>query len=199
PQYGPFDYRIPDDNPFVGDSDVADEIWALGFRNPWRFAFDPETGELYVGDVGQNSREEIAVVVAGSDHGWSDMEGFNCFGGNPCMAGNPGVAGQVNDDGLTYPIHDYGHNNNNCSVTGGNVYRSCEVPSWSGTYFFGDLCNGRVDALTWDGTTTTLLDPDGQVLDTPIFSNLYGFGTNAWGDVFIAASNGNIFRIVPAR
>jgi glucose/arabinose dehydrogenase len=197
-QYGPFDYGIPADNPFVADPNVADEIWALGFRNPWRFAFDLETDELYVGDVGQDDLEEIAVVVAGSDHGWSDMEGFSCFQGAPCMAGNPSVAGQVNDDGLTYPIHDYSHANNNCSVSGGNVYRSCEVPSWSGTYFFGDYCNGRVDALTWDGSATTLLDPDGEVLDTPVFSNVLGFGGNAWGDVFICTSNGDVFRIAPS-
>ena len=198
PQYGPFDYGIPLDNPFVDDPEIADEAYALGFRNPWRFAFDSQTGELYAGDVGQGLREEISVVEPGSDHGWSDMEGFSCFEGANCTPGGPMSAGQVNPEGLTYPIHDYNHANNNCSVTGGNVYRSCEVPTWAGTYFFGDYCNGRVDALTWDGTAANLLSDDGEVLDTPIFSNLVGFGGNAWGDVFIAADNGNIFRVVPS-
>ena len=198
PQYGPFDYGIPADNPFVDDPDVADEIYALGFRNPWRFDFDNETGEFYVGDVGQDDWEEIAVVVAGSDHGWSDMEGFQCFQGANCMPGSPAVAGQVNADGLTYPIHDYFHSGDNCSVTGGNVYRSCEVPSSSGTYFFADYCEGRVDALTWDGNAANLLDMDGEILDTPVFANVLGFGENAWGDVFIATADGSIYRIVPS-
>ena len=94
-QYGPFDYGIPADNPFVDDPNVADEIWALGFRNPWRFSFDIETDELYVGDVGQDDYEEISVPVVGSDHGWSDMEGFQCFQGANCEEGDPSVAGQV--------------------------------------------------------------------------------------------------------
>jgi glucose/arabinose dehydrogenase len=198
PQYGPFDYGIPADNPFVADPNVADEIWALGFRNPWRFTFDIETGELYVGDVGQDIFEEIDIVTGGADYGWSDMEGFSCFQNAPCMEGMPSVANQVNGDGLTFPIHDYDHGDNNCSVTGGNVYRSCEAPSWSGTYFFGDYCNGRVDALIWDGVTATLPDPDGDILETPVFSNVLGFGGNAWGDVFICTANGDVFRIVPA-
>ena len=198
PTYGPFDYGIPADNPFVDDPNIVDEAWALGMRNPYRYSFDIETGDLYVADVGQDAFEEIAVVEAGTDHGWSDMEGFACFFGANCIPGTEqDNAGQTNADGLTYPIHAYNHSNNNCSVTGGNVYRSCQVPSWSGTYFFADYCNGRVDALTWDGSTTTVLSGDGEILDTPVFSNVLGFGGNAWGDVFIAAADGNVYRIVP--
>jgi glucose/arabinose dehydrogenase len=199
PQYGPFDYTIPPDNPFVGDEAFAPEIYAWGLRNPWRFARDPETDLLYVGDVGQNQWEEITLAAAGADLGWSDMEGFHCFGGAPCDT-SPGP-NEVNADGMTMPLVEYQHGGGRCSVTGGAVYRSCEVPAWDGIYFYGDFCSGEFFGLVWDGTTVTDL---GLVLDQNQLP--LGNGWNAYGDVFITTVDailggpifdGLVYRIAP--
>jgi glucose/arabinose dehydrogenase len=199
PQYGPFDYTIPPDNPFVGDPAFAPEIYAWGLRNPWRMARDPATDLLYVGDVGQNQWEEITLAAAGADLGWSDMEGFHCFGGAPCDT----TAGpnQVNADGITMPLIEYQHDGARCSVTGGSVYHSCEVPAWDGIYFYGDFCSGELFGLVWDGNTVTDL---GVVLDQDELP--LGNGWNAYGDVYLTTVDailggpifdGLVYRIAP--
>lgn len=199
PQFGPFDYTIPPDNPFVDDGAFAPEIYAWGLRNPWRFSRDPETNLLYVGDVGQNQWEEITLAAAGADLGWSNMEGFHCFGGAPCDT-NAGP-NEVNGDGMTMPLVEYQHNGGRCSVTGGSVYRSCEVPAWDGIYFYGDFCSGEFFGLLWDGNTVTDL---GVVLDQNHLP--LGNGWNAHGDVFITAVDailggpifdGLVYRVAP--
>ncbi|MFZ6183248.1 PQQ-dependent sugar dehydrogenase [Nannocystis pusilla] len=191
-----FDYTIPADNPFVDDPEFAPEIYAWGFRNPWRFTFD-EDGTLYAADVGQNQWEEVSVVAAGADYGWSLMEGNHCFNGG-CDDGK-GV-NEVNDQGLTTPIAEYNHGEG-CSITGGTVYRSCEVPEWNGTYFYGDYCSGGVYALNWDGTNVELL---GNVAGQE--DRILGSGSNGFGDVlftvvqldgFNAPVDGKILRVVP--
>src|SRR5205085_10943277 len=108
---------------------------------------DPANGDFYVGDVGQDDWEEIDVVVAGGDYGWSTMEANHCFMGASCdeSAG----AGQANGDGMTTPIVEYSHDEG-CSVTGGAVYRSCEVPAWDGLYVYADYCSGNLSALGWE-------------------------------------------------
>lgn len=195
-----FDYTIPADNPFVGDSSFAPEIYAWGFRNPWRFSFDSADGTLYVGDVGQNQYEEIAVVSPGDDHGWSSMEGFHCFGGASCEVVETPNA--VNGDGMKMPISEYSHDGGRCSVTGGAVYHACEVPAWDGLYVYGDFCSREMFALGWDGTTT---QDFGAVLNTGML--ILGSGWNAYGDVFITAvdgvyggpsQDGIIYRLAPA-
>lgn len=198
-QYGPFDYTIPADNPFVGNAAFAPEIYAWGGRNPWRFARDPDTDLIYVGDVGQNQWEEITLAAAGADLGWSDMEGFHCFGGSPCdTSAGPN---EVNADGITMPLIEYSHGGGRCSVTGGAVYRSCEVPAWDGLYFYSDFCTGELFGLVWDGNTVTDL---GVLLDhneLPL-----GNGWNAHGDVFVTTVDailggpifdGLVYRIAP--
>ncbi|MCX4241718.1 PQQ-dependent sugar dehydrogenase [Paraliomyxa miuraensis] len=198
PQYGPFDYTIPPTNPFVGDAAFAPEVYVWGVRNPWRFSIDPETDLLYVADVGQNQWEEVSLAASGADLGWSDMEGFHCFGGAPCDT----TAGpnEVNADGLTMPLVEYNHQNGRCSITGGSVYRSCEVPAWDGVYFYGDFCTGELFALSWDGAVTDL----GVVLDQNELP--LGNGWNAYGDVFITTVDailggpifdGKVYRIAP--
>jgi glucose/arabinose dehydrogenase len=190
-------YGIPADNPFVGDAAFAPEVYAWGFRNPWRAAIDPETQRLYVGDVGQGQWEEVTVVEAGSDHGWGDMEGAHCFGGAPCDTSVG--AGQVNSDGLVLPIAEYSHGAG-CSITGGAVYRSCEVPSWDGLYFYGDYCSGVLSAVLWDGATATDFQ---NLLNTG--ERLIGNGWNAWGDVYLTTvetsgnfiTDGHVYRIAP--
>ena len=140
-------YAVPPDNPWVASDwngqDVRDEIWALGLRNPWRFSFDRETGDLWIGDVGQGDREEIDYVSAGSrggiNFGWPIMEGTACLDGDTC-----------DQAGLTPPVTDYTHEGN-CSVTGGYVYRGGQIPAWNGLYFYGDYCSGKIWTLAADG------------------------------------------------
>ena len=138
-------YANPPDNPFVGDGDALDEIWAYGLRNPWRFSFDRVNGDLFIGDVGQNSVEEIdfqsASSAGGENYGWSCMEGDEAPGFNPCD-GSP----------LTSPILIYDHGEG-CSVTGGYRYRG-NITTFAGKYVFGDFCSGRIwfaseSAGTW--------------------------------------------------
>lgn len=197
-------YGIPEDNPFVDNPDFAPEIYAWGFRNPWRAAWDSETDILYLGDVGQSSFEEVDQVLPGSDQGWSDMEGFSCFGGGGCD-GDAGP-GKVNAQGQTLPLKDW---SDGCSAIGGAVYRSCEVPGWNGLYFYGEYaCGGqaRVGALMWDPAAETV-DDQGWVVDANPNERVIGNGWNAYGDVFITTvdapgqfiNDGKVYRIAPAR
>ena len=132
-------YTIPPDNPFAQDPEARDEIWALGLRNPWRFSFDRVTGDLFIGDVGQNSFEEINVEArtdpGGRNYGWNTMEGSRCFGNSNCST-----------KGLTLPVAEYNHALG-CSVTGGYVYRGTRFPALRGLYLYGDFCSGTVWAL----------------------------------------------------
>lgn len=194
-----FDYTIPADNPFLDDNNFAPEIYAWGFRNPWRFSFDPDNGDLYVADVGQNAYEEVSIVVAGGDYGWSDMEGFHCFNGGCDEVDTPNA---VNADGMTMPITEYSHDGGRCSITGGGVYRSCEVPAWDGLYVYGDVCSQELMAAAWDGTMTQNFD---AVLS--VNESILGNGWNAWGDVYITtavgsygtpSSDGKVYRVAPA-
>jgi glucose/arabinose dehydrogenase len=128
-------YAIPDDNPFLDDRDAAPEIWLTGLRNPWRMSFDRETGDLWLGDVGQNSREEVDVARAGRgglNFGWNRMEGFECFRNPDC-----------DPAGFALPVTDYGHDLG-CSVVGGVVYRGEAQPVLAGGYVFADYCSGNV-------------------------------------------------------
>jgi glucose/arabinose dehydrogenase len=130
-------YGIPADNPFVDDDTFRDEIWAYGVRNPWRFSFDADTGDLYMADVGQGQFEEVNVQPAsssgGENYGWSTTEGFKCYP-------NPRIC---NRSGFTLPVAHYDHSQG-CSVTGGYVYRGDDYPVLEGIYVFGDYCSGRM-------------------------------------------------------
>ena len=131
-------YTIPPDNPFAGGGG-APEIWAYGFRNPWRYSFDRATGALWLGDVGQNSFEEVDVVVKGGNYGWSCYEGFAPF--NQQQACPP-------SEGLQFPRAVYGtHDGGSCAVTGGYVYRGGAMPELNGQYIFADYCSGRIWTL----------------------------------------------------
>lgn len=132
-------YRIPDDNPFVGDPEAMPEIWLTGLRNPWRMRFDGQTGNLWIGDVGQGAWEEIDVAppgAAGLDFGWNTMEGFDCFEpSNDC-----------DQTGLTLPVAVYGHDLG-CAVIGGVVVRDPDQPALDGAYVFSDSCSGLLWVL----------------------------------------------------
>lgn len=181
-------YAVPADNPFVGDDETLDEIWSIGLRNPWRFSFDRETGDMWIGDVGQNEWEEIDYEPAGTgglNYGWRCKEGFENFN----------TAGCPPDSELTDPVHVYSTTNgfgDGCSVTGGFVYRGCDYPELYGKYIYGDFCSSRIWAITNNGdgtfTNTELLNYDNNEIS--------GFGEDNNGELYMAALNdGKIFKI----
>ena len=134
-------YDIPSDNPFTQNDDYRDEIWALGLRNPWGFAFDKETGALYIPDVGDTSYEEVnyqpASSAGGQNYGWSTREASRCFplSSMPCRA-----------EGFTQPVAEYDHSQG-CAIVGGAVYRGTKVPRLQGVFLYADFCNGRIWGL----------------------------------------------------
>lgn len=138
---------IPTDNPFVDNTNALDEIWAYGMRNPWKFSFDSETGNLWIADVGQNAWEEInkePSTAAGLNYGWRCYEGNNPFNTSGC----PPVGE------LTFPIAEYANASSRCSITGGYVYRGSEFPAILGLYFFADLCSNEIGTVNQDGDLT---------------------------------------------
>jgi len=183
-------YAIPPSNPFFGSPTVREEIWSLGLRNPWRFAFDRATGDLYVADVGQGSREEIDFQATGSDGG--ENYGWRCYEGNlfnPC--GDPcSPAG-----GHVPPVHEYSHASGRCSVTGGFVYRGSSSPSLDGEYFFADYCSDEFWSLhTANGGASWNLTSYG-VLVTNLAPTT--FGEDVAGEVYVGgAGSSTIYRIV---
>lgn len=183
-------YAVPADNPFAAFPGVGREVWAYGLRNPWRFSFDRGTGDLFIGDVGQDRREEIDIGLAsrkgGENYGWRITEGSLCF--NPSFNCSTG--------GLTLPVAEYGHDAG-CSVTGGVVYRGCRMPGYQGTYFFGDYCSGFVQSFRFqNGQATDLRDW------TSSFSKgidaVSSFGTDADGEVYVVDHTGEVYKVVPA-
>ncbi len=132
-------YGIPADNPFADGEGGLPEIYAWGLRNPWKFSFDTASGELWVGDVGQDRREEVDLVELGGNYGWNLKEGTQCYAAeDPCDGG-----------GLIDPIVEYPHTQGE-SITGGFVYHGTEIPAFDGTYFYADYVSGTVWALTYD-------------------------------------------------
>lgn len=175
-------YGIPADNPFLGVPGYLGEIWALGLRNPWKFSFDRGTGDLYIADVGQGSREEVDFRPAGSgggeNYGWNVMEGSICFAGQPC-----------NPVGFILPVAEYDHGQG-CSVTGGYVYRGPSFPARQGFYLYGDFCSGRVWALRRSGTSW-----ENALLSDTAFS-ISAFGEDEGGELYLAEyGSGTLYRI----
>jgi glucose/arabinose dehydrogenase len=178
--HGDEPYAAPADNPFVSQQGARPEIWDYGLRNPWRFAFDSATGDLYIADVGQNQWEEINVEAAGSggvNYGWNRWEGMHAYQGD--------------GEGTTLPVAEYSHDQG-CSVTGGVVVRDPALPAWNGVYLYGDYCSGAVWGL--------LRDPSGQWLNDRLYTldaNITAFGTDANGSVFLADRSGTIYQLQP--
>jgi len=167
-------------------------ILAQGVRNPWRYAIDRTTGDLYIGDVGQNLWEEVDVVpmasLFGKDFGWNVMEGFHCFRGATC-----------NQEGLTPPVVEYGHDAG-CSITGGVVYRGAALPQLAGLYFYADYCTALlrsfrftrgVAADHWDWKKA--LDPGNRL------AQIASFGEDEAGEVYVIGLGGTIWKLVPAK
>ncbi len=187
-------YAIPKDNPFVKDPDAADEIWAYGLRNPWRNAFDRETDDLYIGDVGQSAREEIDFQPGSSKGG--ENYGWKCMEGNLCFRQSNGCA--CNDPDLSDPIHDYGRGFGGC-VTGGYVYRGGAIRGLDGTYFFADFNTSRIWSFRYDGKEvsefterTTELKPRGGFQ----INSIAAFGEDDNGELYICDLGGEVFKII---
>ena len=197
------DYSIPADNPFAGPGEPLDEIWALGLRNPFRFSFDRESGALYIGDVGQDEREEVDVEpppgtpanTGGRNYGWDVMEGTECFN-------EPNDPDELdcNHPDLVLPVHEYDHSGEECSITGGVVYRGAGLPALDGHYLFADYCSARVWSLVWDGAggvSGPVVDRTDELIDDGTLDNPIAFGEDGAGEVYVVDQDGDIFRLAP--
>ncbi len=177
-------YGVPADNPFVGDPDAASEIWAYGLRNPWRFSFDRVTGDLWIADVGQNSREEINWMQAGSgagaNYGWNHMEGSLEFAGSEPADHVP-------------PVYEYESTEQRCSITGGFVYRGQAIPQLIGSYLYSDYCDGTLRAI--------VVDADGVVTDEADLgvggNAIVSFAQDVDGELYLLDADGPVWRIDP--
>lgn len=169
-------YAIPPDNPFANGGG-APEVWAYGLRNPWRFAFDPETQQLWLADVGQNALEEVDRIQKGGNYGWNIMEGDRCF--------NP--RSDCPTSGLILPRAVYGRAEG-CSVTGGFVYRGRALPELSGWFVYGDFCSGRVWAVNIADDS-----PAVQLMESG--PSIAAFAEDADRELYLVTFNEAIYRI----
>ena len=180
-------FTVPADNPFVGDPAADPTIWAYGLRNPWRFSFDPPTGDLWIGDVGQSEWEEINHSVAadrsdaakGVNFGWSAFEGFVAFNDDQPV------------DGAVPPLFVYDHADGRCSVTGGTVARSTAVPDLAGWYVFGDYCSGQIWALD-----PTAPPSDPRVIEIARLDTLVALAAGPERELYVVSNGGIVSRIV---
>lgn len=188
-------YTVPVDNPFVGRAGFLPELWAYGLRNPWRCSFDRETHDLWIGDVGQNTREEIdfqPAGVGGQNYGWRCTEGTFCTGLSGCTCNGPT---------LTPPFYEYTHSVG-LSVTGGYVYRGCVMPWLRGTYFFAEYQNNRLFSIkrAANGTATSFVDRTTELQPQTAGQNLQGvagMGEDYFGEIFYCDYNGGeVFKLV---
>lgn len=173
-------YAIPAGNPYAGATPGLDEIWAIGLRNPWRFSFDRLTADMFIGDVGQNVKDEVnfqAAAEGGDNYGWRIMEGTSCY--NPPSG--------CNQAGLTLPILEHNLSNGNCALIGGYRYRGAQS-ALAGRYVYGDYCSGRIWTATVAGSTWTAA----EALDTT--ANITTFGEDEDGELYVADGNA-IYKI----
>ena len=177
-------YGIPADNPFAGRQ-LGREVWAYGLRNPWRFSFDRETGDLWIGDVGQADYEEIdrqpATSRGGENYGWSRFEGTHLKDADR------------EAPGAVMPVAEYDHDGGHCSVSGGYVYRGSAIDGLQGTYILGDYCTGVLWTLDADGSPGYALT---RVMDTP--HNISSFGEDERGELYLVDYGGKVLKLVAA-
>jgi glucose/arabinose dehydrogenase len=179
-------YTIPADNPFVNTAGARPEIWAFGLRNPWRFSFDKATGDLWIGDVGQNAYEEVDVAPRaagggkGVNYGWNVHEALHSYRDG-------------NAPGAVDPVYELSHDGGNCSITGGYVYRGTKVPALRGGYLFADYCGGELRAITVQ---------DGKVAQERVLPvrapTITSFGQDAAGELYVLSDGGGVYRVDPA-
>lgn len=176
-------YAIPEDNPFVKGEERS-EVFAKGLRNPWRFSFDRETGDLWLADVGEDRWEEVNVVRKGGNYGWRSMEGLHCFNPpEPCRKEN-----------FTSPVLEYDHQGGRCSIIGGYVYRGRAIPALVGVYLYGDYCSGEIFAVrTAQG---------GRVGGEPWLllrtnAHISSFGEDDTGEIYMLDLKGAVYLLAP--
>lgn len=189
---GSIPYSSPSTNPFFGATAGLDEIWAIGLRNPFRFSFDRLSGDLWIGDVGQDTQEEIdfqpatnaAGLYGGRNYGWRCREGTSCTGFTGCTCASPS---------LTNPIHTFSTSMaSSVAVIGGVVYRGCAIPQLRGHYIFGEHGTGTVWRMTYNGTVASAATPIGTV------TNVAGFGEDANGEIYLCSrSTSTLYKLVP--
>ena len=172
-------YAIPPDNPFANGGGRG-EIWAYGLRNPWRFSFDQDTGELWAGDVGQNRWEEIDLIRPGGNYGWNVLEGSHCFSPrNNCPRA-----------GMMPPVWEYSLDGEPCSVIGGHVYRGPAIPWLRGAYVYGDFCSGKVFGLRYI---------DGEVVEHRQLANtdlrIMSFAEDNEGELYLLSQKSGVYRL----
>ena len=173
-------YRVPPNNPFTGSTDARGEIWAYGLRNPWRFSFDRENGDLWAGDVGQNSFEEVDLIQRGGNYGWNTLEGNHCF--SPRTNCDP--------SGTLPPVIEYSASKG-CSVIGGYVYRGADIPSLTDTYLYGDYCSGEIRGFRFENGEAA---GDALLIDSGL--NITSFGEDQDGENYVLTQRGRIYRLI---
>jgi glucose/arabinose dehydrogenase len=174
-------YTVPKNNPFVGRPGAAREVWMWGLRNPWRFSFDRATSDVWIGDVGQNAYEEIDFARAGEqgvNWGWNPREGFHAYAGS-------------RPAGARDPIVETSHDDGNCAIVGGYVYRGRAIPALDGVYVFSDNCRPNIDAVVQRGGRAIAQRDLGVSVDA-----LTTFGEDRTGELYAAARDGTIYRFV---
>ncbi len=201
-------YAIPPTNPFAGVAGAAGEIWQMGLRNPWRFALDPQNGDLYIGDVGAASLEEIDYApggVGGLNFGWPLMEADTCYTFQSCVPATPACQ----DPGFTGPILTASHLAAPfaCAMVGGEVYRGCALPELAGRYFFTDYCDARIRSLRYDPLqgVSDLRDHSAEL--APFYPSsmfITSFGVDGHGELLYVYQatpdlDGKVYRMVPAQ
>jgi glucose/arabinose dehydrogenase len=181
-------YRIPPTNPWLGQAGRRAEVWASGLRNPWRFSYDGK--RLYIGDVGQDEREEVDLVpsaAGGLNYGWNRMEGTICYENANC-----------DRSGLVYPVIAYAHAEaagSPCSVTGGFVYRGGAIPELAGHYFYSDFCGGFLRSFYAAADGTLYADRDWNIASP---GRVVSFGQDGRGELYLLTLDGSIWKIVRA-
>jgi len=176
-------YRVPPDNPFVGVTGAREEIWAYGLRNPWRLSFDRKNGALWIGDVGQDSFEEVNLVRKGHNYGWNTLEGSHCFSPRTnCDSAN-----------TEPPVLEYG-SNKGCSVIGGYVYRGTKIPTLAGAYLYGDYCSGEVRGFRFENGEAV---GDKLLVDSGL--RITSFGEDRSGEIYALTQRGHIYRLIAER
>ena len=175
-------YVVPSDNPFVERTGALPEVWAYGFRNPWRMSFDTATGKLWVGDVGENTNEEVDVVERGGNYGWDRIEGNDCV---PASA-------NCDRSGTIAPLASYSHADG-CAVAGRPVYRGSAVPQLKGMFLYGDYCSGDIWALPVGGGPPTLVSPGNAG------RRIASSAVDQAGEVYVVIHGSAIMRITGLR
>jgi glucose/arabinose dehydrogenase len=174
-------YTIPSDNPFAGPKSGRDEIWAYGLRNPWRYSFDRDTGDLYIADVGQGNWEEVnfasGASKGGENFGWNRFEGTHTFRGSP-------------PPNHTGPVYEYRNDGTNCAVTGGYVYRGSAIPDLRGAYVFADYCGGQLRAFLQQGGRVV----EDRMLGVAV-SDVSSFGEDAAGELYVLSLSGSMYKL----